>query len=94
MKALTAKHVRPLSVLVVAALAFSLGGCGNGAKTSEQKGVIADCADYNLSSHGFGECELKLHDGRHVACVIMSGYRKGGLSCDWEHASKTKQDTK
>lgn len=40
-----------------------------------------------------GECELRLHDGRRVTCAVLIGYRKGGLSCDWEHATKAAEKT-
>ena len=55
---------------------------------------VANCADYDtrnsaVDSGGIGECELTLHDGRHVTCAVMSDYRKGGLSCDWANAAKT-----
>lgn len=53
---------------------------------------VANCADYGTSNsaidNGIGECELTLHDGRHVTCAVMSDYRKGGLSCDWANAAK------
>lgn len=53
---------------------------------------VTDCADYGTSNsaidNGIGECELTLHDGRHVTCAVMSDYRKGGLSCDWANAAK------
>lgn len=52
---------------------------------------VADCADYD--GDDVGECELKLHDGRRVTCAVLIGYRKGGLSCDWEHATKTAEKT-
>ena len=52
---------------------------------------VANCADYN--GRMIGECELKLHDGRRVTCAVLIGYRKGGLSCDWEHATKTAEKT-
>lgn len=48
---------------------------------------VANCADYD--GQMIGECELRLHDGRRVTCAVLFSYRKGGLSCDWEHATKT-----
>ena len=75
-----------LAVLLVPAC-LMCAGCG-GADTAASRNAIDDCANYNLSDRGFGECKLRLRDGRRVTCVIMSGYRKGGLSCDWEHAAK------
>lgn len=67
---------------------------------SQSEKTVTGCADYDTNSaidnvdNGIGECELTLHDGRHVTCAVMSDYRKGGLSCDWEHASKTETETK
>lgn len=48
---------------------------------------VANCADYD--GREIGECELRLHDGRRVTCAVLSGFRKGGLSCDWANAAKT-----
>lgn len=48
---------------------------------------VANCADYD--GRMIGECELRLHDGRRVTCAVLSGFRKGGLSCDWANAAKT-----
>lgn len=53
---------------------------------------VANCADYD-GRMTIGECELGLHDGRRVTCAVLIGYRKGGLSCDWEHATKTAEKT-
>ena len=52
---------------------------------------VANCADYN--GRMIGECELRLHDGRRVTCAVLTSYHKGGLSCDWEHATKTAEKT-
>ena len=35
----------------------------------------------------FGECVITLTDTRKVDCVVYSGYKQGGLSCDWSHVS-------
>lgn len=53
---------------------------------------VANCADYD-GRMTIGECELKLHDGRRVTCAVLSGFRKGGLSCDWANAAKTNGKT-
>lgn len=52
---------------------------------------VANCADYD--GREIGECELRLHDGRRVTCAVLTSYHKGGLSCDWEHATKTAEKT-
>lgn len=68
------------------------------APASQSEKTVTGRADYGTSNsaidYGIGECELTLHDGRHVTCAVMSDYRKGGLSRDWEHASKTETETK
>lgn len=53
---------------------------------------VANCADYD-GRMTIGECELRLHDGRRVTCAVLIGYKQGGLSCDWEHATKTAEKT-
>lgn len=35
----------------------------------------------------FRECVITLTDTRKVDCVVYSGYKQGGLSCDWDHVS-------
>lgn len=34
------------------------------------------------------EARVILEDGREVVCIVYSGTRKGGLSCDWENATQ------
>ena len=58
------------------------------AKTEES---VANCTDYD--GRMIGECELRLHDGRRVTCAVLISYKQGGLSCDWEHATKTAEKT-
>ncbi len=38
------------------------------------------------SKDGITEVRRKISDGRTVTCLIWSGARKGGLSCDWANA--------
>ena len=33
------------------------------------------------------ECVITLTDTRKVDCVVYSGYKQVGLSCDWYHVS-------
>ena len=30
---------------------------------------------------------------RRVTCAVLISYKQGGLSCDWEHATKTAEKT-
>lgn len=89
---------RLLALLLVPACLMCAGCDGSDAEDGDirsEAGVeegVANCADYGISNstidNGIGECELTLHDGRHVTCAVMSDYRKGGLSCDWANAAK------
>lgn len=86
--------MRRLLALLLIPVCLMCAGC-DGADTEDgdirsEAGAeesVANCADYN--GRMIGECELKLHDGRRVTCAVLIGYRKGGLSCDWEYATKT-----
>lgn len=64
--------------LTVAAAALCLAGCSptGGSKT----GVTDGNSSANLVVQHVNV------DGRDVTCVAMLGAKRGGLSCDWEHA--------
>lgn len=88
---------RSLALLLVP-MCLMCAGCDEVADESEQETdtapasqsekTVTGCADYDAIDDGISECELTLHDGRHVTCAVMSDYRKGGLSCDWANAAK------
>lgn len=91
--------MRRLLALLLVPMCLICAGCDEVADESEQETdttpsekTVTGCADYGISNstidNGIGECELTLHDGRHVTCAVMSDYRKGGLSCDWANAAK------
>lgn len=54
--------------------------------------TVAKCDD--LPNSNLSECEIQLHDGRHINCLTVNTTYRGGLSCDWEHATKTETETK
>ena len=54
--------------------------------------TIVKCDD--LPNSNLSECEIQLLDGRHINCLTVNTTYRGGLSCDWEHASKTETETK
>lgn len=68
---------------------LALAGCGSASKTSTPAPAIAatgtTCSEG--SSYGIKECIVTLSDTRKVDCVVYSGFRRGGLSCDWDHVS-------
>ena len=69
-------------------LCAALAGCGNASKMSTPAHAIAatgtTCSE---ESGGIKECIVTLSDTRKVDCVVYSGYKQGGLSCDWSHVS-------
>lgn len=85
---------RLLALLLVPACLMCAGCDGSDAEDGDIRSEavaeesVANCADYD-SRITIGECELRLHDGRRVTCAVLFDYEQGGLSCDWEHASKT-----
>lgn len=95
-------NLRRLLAMLLIPACLMCAGCDEVADESEQETdttpasqsekTVTGCADYDTRNsaidYGIGECELTLHDGRHVTCAVMSGYKKGGLSCDWANAAK------
>lgn len=70
-------------------LCTALAGCGSASKTSTPAPAIAatgtTCS--KMSGDNIKECIVTLSDTRKVDCVVHSGYKQGGLSCDWSHVS-------
>lgn len=62
-------------------LLLALAGCDT-AESSEPS--QESCSDV---SETVRQCEFTLNDTRKVDCLIHHGHRKGGMSCDWDHAS-------
>lgn len=67
---------------------LALAGCGSASEPSTTahavKSIESQCSDMD---DDFSECVITLTDTRQVDCVVYSGYKKGGLSCDWRHVS-------
>lgn len=70
-------------------LCTALAGCGSASKTSAPAHAIAATGTTCSKefSDGIKECIVTLSDTRKVDCVVYSGYKQGGLSCDWYHVS-------
>lgn len=89
---------RLLALLLASACLMCVGCDGSDAEDGDIRSEavaeegVANCADYN-GRMTIGECELGLHDGRRVTCAVLISYKQGGLSCDWEHATKTAEKT-
>ena len=76
------------------AICTALAGCGSASKTSTPAHAIAatgtTCSEE--SGDDIKECIVTLSDTRKVDCVVYSGYKQGGLSCDWAHASGSDEE--
>lgn len=58
-------------------LCAALAGCGSASKTSTPTHAIA----------ATGTTCSKMSSDNIKDCVVYSGYKQGGLSCDWSHVS-------
>ena len=69
-------------------LCTALAGCGSASEPSTPahavKSIESQCSDMD---DDFSECVITLTDTRQVDCIVYSGYKQGGLSCDWDHVS-------
>lgn len=67
---------------------LALAGCGSASEPSTTahavKSIESQCSDMD---DDFSECVITLTDTRQVDCIVYSGYKQGGLSCDWSHVS-------
>lgn len=67
---------------------LALAGCGSASEPSMTAHAVRSI-DWRCSDmyDDFSECVVTLTDTRQVDCIVYSGYRRGGLSCDWRHVS-------
>lgn len=70
-------------------LCTALAGCGSASEPSTPahavRSIESQCSQDEDGD--FRECVITLTDTRKVDCVVYSGYKQGGLSCDWSHVS-------
>ena len=74
--------------LAITVICMALAGCGSASKPAtpahEVRSIDSQCSAWD---DDFRECVVTLTDTRKVDCVVYSGYKQGGLSCDWSHVS-------
>lgn len=74
--------------LAITVICMALAGCGSASEPSTPahavRSIDSQCSDMDDE---FSEYVITLTDKRKVDCVVYSGYKKGGLSCDWSHVS-------
>lgn len=75
--------------LAITVICMALAGCGSASEPSTPAHAVRSIeSQYSQDEDGdFRECVITLTDKRKVDCVVYSGYRRGGLSCDWSHVS-------
>lgn len=75
--------------LAITVICMALAGCGSASEPStpahEVRSIESQCSQDEDGD--FRECVITLTDTRKVDCVVYSGFKKGGLSCDWDHVS-------
>ena len=75
--------------LAITVICMALAGCGSMSEPSTPahavRSIESQC--YQDEDGDFRECVITLTDTRKVDCIVYSGYKKGGLSCDWSHVS-------
>lgn len=75
--------------LAITVICMALAGCGSMSEPSTPahavRSIESQCSQDEDGD--FRECVITLTDKRKVDCVVYSGYRRGGLSCDWSHVS-------
>ena len=67
---------------------LALAGCGSASEPSTTAHAVRSIeSQCSAGADVFTECVITLTDTRKVDCVVYSGYKQGGLSCDWDHVS-------
>lgn len=74
--------------LAITVICMALAGCGSASEPSTTAHAVRSVdSQCSAGADVFTECVITLTDTRKVDCVVYSGYKKGGLSCDWSHVS-------
>lgn len=74
--------------LAITVICMALAGCGSASELSTPAHAVRSVdSQCSAGADVFTECIVTLTDTRKVDCVVYSGFKKGGLSCDWDHVS-------
>lgn len=77
-----------ITMFLLTPVFLALAGCGSASGPSTPAHAVmsieSQCSAWDDE---FRECVVTLTDTRQVDCVVYSGYKQGGLSCDWSHVS-------
>lgn len=79
---------------IISAIALSMGialsGCASNSEESNSNNTSTSDTNYEDSvtktKHGkIIPVEVKTKDGQTVQCLVLDGYKSGGLDCDWDN---------
>ncbi|MFR4442677.1 MAG: hypothetical protein ACLT44_05395 [Bifidobacterium pseudocatenulatum] len=74
--------------LAITVICMALAGCGStSGPSTPAHAVMSIESQCSAGADEFREYVITLTDTRKVDCVVYSGYKQGGLSCDWSHVS-------
>lgn len=74
--------------LAITVICMALAGCGSASEPSTPAHAVRSIeSQCSAGADVFTECVITLTDTRQVDCVVYSGYKQAGLSCDWSHVS-------
>lgn len=74
--------------LAITVICMALAGCGSASELSTPAHAVRSVdSQCSAGADVFTECIVTLTDTRKVDCVVYSGYKQVGLSCDWYHVS-------
>lgn len=82
---------RLTAILLAAACLAGLTGCALEPDSNTTSQPIKEAPSYR--NHDLEYKTVELPDGRHIECIIFSYPKQGGLSCNWQHPTNSK-DTK
>lgn len=77
-----------ITMFLLTPVFLALAGCGSASGPSMPAHAVRSVdSQCSAGADVFTECIVTLTDTRKVDCVVYSGYKQGGLSCDWYHVS-------
>ena len=77
-----------ITMFLLTPVFLALAGCGSASELSTPAHAVRSVdSQCSAGADVFMECVITLTDTRKVDCVVYSGYKQVGLSCDWYHVS-------
>lgn len=79
---------RTLAGLCAVVCLLSAAGCADGQTgNGKDNAPVPEYNRYTSNGDQFSHKTVRLPDGRQVDCVVFEAKYRGGLSCDWDHAT-------